>query len=42
MELALQQYAWCPDVVDQGAEDCTVGTLADTLAKSTVWYFWWD
>lgn len=42
MELALQQYAWCPDVVDQGAEDCTVGMLADTLAKSTVWYFWWD
>lgn len=40
--LALEQYAWCPDVVDQGPEDCTVGLLADSLAKSKVWYFWWD
>lgn len=40
MHLALEQYAWCPDIVDQGCE--TVEALADTLTKSTVWYFWWD
>ncbi len=42
MELATQQYGFCPDVIDQGAEDATVGSLADTLRQSTVWYFWWD
>ncbi len=42
MELAQEQYGLCPDVVDQGAEDATVGALADTLRQSTVWYFWWD
>jgi len=26
--------------VDQGVE--TVGRLADGLAKSSYWYFWWD
>lgn len=40
MPLALEQYAWCPDIVDQGCE--TVGALADGLAQSTVWFFWWD
>lgn len=40
MPLALEQYAWCPDIVDQGVE--TVGALADALRQSTVWYFWWD
>lgn len=39
-QLALEQYAWDPDVVD-GA-DLTVGMLADCLMKSTTWYFWWD
>ena len=38
--LALEQYAFCPDIVDQGCE--TVGVLADTLSKSTKWFFWWD
>ena len=38
--LALEQYAWCPDLVEQGVG--TVGALADTLSQSTVWYFWWD
>lgn len=42
MQLALEQYAWCPDAVEQGPEGCTVGMLADTLAQSKVWYFWWD
>lgn len=40
MALALEQYAFCPDIVDQGC--ASVGCLADTLAKSTKWYFWWD
>lgn len=40
--LALEQYAFCPDRVDQCGEDCSIGELADCLSKSTVWYFWWD
>ena len=40
MALAMEQYTFCPDIVDQGCE--SVGCLADTLAKSTKWYFWWD
>ena len=31
MELAQEQYAFCPDVVDQGPPDTTVGMLADSL-----------
>ena len=42
MEVAVEQYGFCPDVIDQGPEDATVGSLADTLRQSTVWYFWWD
>ena len=40
MDLAMEQYAFCGDIVDQGCG--TVGALADTLAQSTKWYFWWD
>lgn len=40
MALALEQYAFCPDIVEQGCG--TIGYLADTLAKSNKWYFWWD
>lgn len=42
MEVALEQYGFCPDVVDQGPEDASVGSLADVLRQSKVWYFWWD
>ena len=42
MELAVELYGFCPDVIDQGPEDATVGALADVLRQSTVWYFWWD
>ena len=42
MEVALEQYGFCPDIVDQEPEDATVGALADVLRQSTVWYFWWD
>ncbi|MCI8360819.1 MAG: DUF4253 domain-containing protein [Clostridiales bacterium] len=37
MELALEQYAFCPDL-DQNP----IGALADSLRKSKTWYFWWD
>lgn len=40
--LALELYCFAPDSVDQAAEDFTVGSLAETLSLSTVWYFWWD
>ena len=40
MDLALEQYVFCSDIVDQGVG--TIGALADTLMKSSVWYFWWD
>ena len=40
LDLALEQYAYCNDIVDQGVE--TVGRLADGLMKSHNWYFWWD
>ena len=42
MDVAVEQYGFCPDVIDQGPKDATVGTLADVLQQSTVWYFWWD
>ena len=40
METAVEHYAVCPDNVDQGIG--TVAALADSLMKSTVWWFWWD
>lgn len=39
-ELARLQYAYCPDIVDQGVQ--SIENLAQTLLGSTVWYFWWD
>ena len=39
---AVELYGFCPDVIDQGPEDATVGALADVLRQSTVWYLWWD
>lgn len=38
--LALEQYAFCADIVDQGVG--TLEALADGLARSDHWYFWWD
>lgn len=38
--LALGQYAFCTDLVDQGVQ--TIEVLADSLTKSSVWSFWWD
>ena len=38
--LARVQYAYCPDIVEQGVQ--TLENLARTLVNSSVWYFWWD
>jgi hypothetical protein len=40
MQLAMEQYLYCPDIVDQGME--TVENLAALLLNQDVWYFWWD
>ena len=42
MDVALELYGFCPDAIDQGPEEATVGAMADVLRQSTVWYFWWD
>jgi hypothetical protein len=38
--LAREQYVYCADIVQQGAE--TVEALASVLLNGRVWYFWWD
>ncbi len=40
MELAIQHYLYCSDIVDQGVE--TVSNLAASLMNHHAWYFWWD
>ena len=40
IEVAWEQFTYCSDIVEQGVG--TVGRLADGLAKSSYWYFWWD
>ena len=40
MELAIEQYTFCTDIVGQGCG--SIGVLADTLWKSDKWFFWWD
>ena len=40
MDVAVELYGFCPDL-DQN-EDGSIGSLADVLWQSTVWYFWWD
>ena len=40
LELAQEQYVFCCDCIEQGHE--YIHALADSLRKSTVWYFWWD
>jgi hypothetical protein len=39
-KLARQQYAYCPDIIDQGVG--TISALAATLMASEWWYLWWD
>ncbi len=38
--LALEQYVYCADVVDQGTQ--TIERLAAELLGAPVWFFWWD
>ena len=40
MKLAREHYFYCYDIVEQGTGD--LATLAATLLKAPVWYFWWD
>lgn len=40
LALALEKYAYCYDIVEQGTE--TIERLAAVLLNGTSWYFWWD
>ncbi len=40
LALAREQYAYCPDLVEQGLGN--LETLAVTLEKNPLWSFWWD
>jgi hypothetical protein len=40
LTLAEEQFAYCPDIVEQGVE--SVSALAAHLLDSPLWYFWWD
>jgi hypothetical protein len=40
MELALEQFAYCPDIVLQGTE--TLERLAAEILGARRWFFWWD
>ncbi|GAB2851751.1 hypothetical protein GCM10027074_18070 [Streptomyces deserti] len=37
---ALEHYAYCPDIVDQGTG--SIEELAATQLRAGSWYFWWD
>lgn len=37
---AVEQYAYCPDAVEQGVG--SLSTLAAAQVRSPSWYFWWD
>lgn len=38
--LAMEQYAFCPDTMEQGNIDPS--SMAGILSQSCCWYFWWD
>ncbi len=38
--LALEQFVYCGDIVQQGVG--TLGNLTVGLVKARNWYFWWD
>lgn len=40
LDVAREQYAYCPDLVDQGVG--TLSALARDQVGSRSWYFWWD
>jgi hypothetical protein len=37
---ALEMFAICPDIVDQGTD--TVQALAQELLNANIWFLWWD
>jgi Domain of unknown function (DUF4253)/Domain of unknown function (DUF4259) len=40
LRLAMEQHAYCPDIVEQGVG--STAKLAASLLNASVWYFWWD
>ncbi len=40
LELAVEQFHYCADIVAQGTQG--VEALAASLVEASVWYFWWD
>jgi len=40
LTLAREQYAYCPDIVDQGVR--SINVLTRTLLSNHIWRFWWD
>jgi hypothetical protein len=40
LELAREQYVYCSDIVEQGAQ--TLSALAAVLMENDWWYVWWD
>ena len=40
VELAIEQYLFDVDIVEQGVGD--VESLVETLYQNKQWYFWWD
>ena len=40
MQLALEQYLYCYDIVTQGVE--TISNLGASIINHNSWYFWWD
>lgn len=40
LDLAMEQYAYCADIVEQGVG--TIGALAASIKNQNSWYFWWD
>ena len=40
LAVAAEQYAYCPDIVDQGSG--SLKELAQDQVGSESWYFWWD
>lgn len=42
LEVAKEHYAFTPDRVDQCTATGTLSEVAECLAVSKIWYFWWD
>lgn len=40
LQLARQQFIYCPDIVYQGTQ--SIAALASALLNARVWFFWWD